>query len=69
MIRTVFGSEVTIIGGDLDSGAIKVRYEDGEERTRYLQELTADSGYAEITDALKQCSPALVGGRMREAGG
>jgi hypothetical protein len=66
MIRTRFGSTVTIVGGDLDSGALDIRYEDGSERDVHVSDLKADGGYLEITAALKDCASKLTGGRLRQ---
>jgi len=53
MIVTRFGSEVKVIGGNIEKGEIDViRTEDGSRIDGYIVDFKADNGIAEIIDAI-----------------
>lgn len=56
MIMTRMGAAVTIVSVERDENGfakiVTVRFEDGEERERFLYELKADGGIEEIESAI-----------------
>jgi len=52
MIYTRMGSEVKILGGDMKSNRVKIRFMDGEEIETYIYELKADQGIIEISQEI-----------------
>ena len=65
MIRTRYGTEITIIWGDMDRGTCKILYRDGFQFQLPIYQLRADGGLPEIAAAIDEAMtgiPPIDGG-------
>lgn len=66
MINTRFGSEVTVVGGDIDKGEIDViRKVDGKLLQGWINEYKADGGIQEIVDAINKANEKTTCGGLK----